>query len=150
MRSSASTLSRFLLACAAFRATAASAFSQTNTLPLSHAPLPDLSFSALRVMGALIFVLALFFGGVWLFRNWQRLMIQKGRAPKLSVLETKSLGNRHALYVVAYEQQRMMLAASPAGINLISHLPSADSEPLAAPPAPLFAQTLQQMLSRKG
>jgi flagellar biogenesis protein FliO len=78
-------------------------------------------------------------------------MVQKGRAPKLTVLEAKSLGHRHALYVVSYEQQRMMLAASPTGVTLISHLPAAEPEsPTATPPAaPLFAQTLQQMLTRK-
>ena len=45
----------------------------------------------------------LFLGGVWLFRNWQRLVIQRGRAPKLNVLEIRSLGGRQALYVVGYE-----------------------------------------------
>lgn len=122
---------------------------QTNTLTLANLPMPDVGFSVFRVMGALVFVLALFLGGVWLFRNWQRLMVQKGRSPKLNVLETKSLGNRHALYVVGYEQQRLMLAASPAGVTLISHLPSAESEAAPAPATPAFAETLQRMLAQK-
>jgi len=127
-----------------------SVLGQTNALGFPNKPLPDVSFSALRVLGALIFVLAVFLGGVWLFRNWQRFMVQKGRAPKLTVLEAKALGNRHALYVIAYEQQRMMLAASPTGVTLISHLPAAEPESVVpAPAAPLFAQTLQQMLTRK-
>jgi flagellar biosynthetic protein FliO len=112
--------------------------------------LPDVGFSFLRVLGALAIVLALFLGGVWLFRNWQRLVIHRGSSPSLDVLETRPLGNRQGLYVVRYEQQRMLLAASPTSVTLISHLP--DCEPPAAPltisdNAP-FAQTLQRVLVR--
>jgi flagellar biogenesis protein FliO len=141
---------RGLAFAAGFLAATATAFGQTNLAGLPTAPLPDVGFSVFRVLGALIFVLALFFAGVWLFRNWQRLMAQKGRTPKLLVLEAKSLGNRHAIYVVGYEQQRLMLASSPTGVTLISHLPTVDTEAAATVPvAPPFAETLQRMLSQK-
>jgi flagellar biogenesis protein FliO len=78
----------------------------------------------------------------------QQLFLQKGRLAKLNVLEVRSLGNRHALYVVGYEQQRMMLAASPSGVTLISHLPSVDA-PEAALAEPDFSDTLQTVLARK-
>ncbi|HZM01867.1 MAG TPA: hypothetical protein VFC44_02490, partial [Candidatus Saccharimonadales bacterium] len=77
--------------------------------------LPNAGASICRVFGALILVIALFLGGVWLFRNWQRLAIQKGGGAKLNLIEVKSLGQRQALYVVGYQQQRMLLASSPAG-----------------------------------
>ncbi len=120
-----------------------------NLLP-AQSPLPDLGFSAVRVFGALVLVLALFLGGVWLFRNWQRVAVYKGRPPKLNVLEVKSLGSRHALYLVAYEQQRLLISSSPAGISLLSHLPEAGEEAVGPVPAsPTFAQSLRQVLAPK-
>ena len=97
----------------------------TNVPAISSA-LPDMGASMLRVGGALVLVIAIFLGGVWLFKNWQRLTLRQGAAPKLNVLEVRSLGQRQAIYVVGYEQQRLLLASSTAGITLLSHLPSAD------------------------
>jgi flagellar biogenesis protein FliO len=103
------------------------------------------------MLGALAAVVALFLGGVWLVRNSQRLGLRRGHSPRLNVLEVKSLGNRHALFVVGYEQQRMLLASSPNGVNLICHLPESD----AAEPAPVpvttvsFADALQHLVGRK-
>jgi flagellar biogenesis protein FliO len=110
--------------------------------------LPDMGASLLRVVGALVVVIAVFLAGVWLFKNWQRLTLRKG-APKLSVLEVRSLGQRQAIYVVGYEQQRLLIASSSTGVTLLSHLPSADAEPLEAAPKMSFAQAFQQDLARK-
>lgn len=128
------------------------AFGETTNSPATLPPSADLAGSVLRLMGALLFVLALFFGGVWVFRNWQRLVLHKGRPTKLNILEVKHLGQRHALYVVGYEQQRMLVASSPAGISLLSHLPASDrletAEETPAQPSP-FGQMLQNALGRK-
>ncbi len=112
---------------------------------------PDVGVSLIRVLGALALVLGIFLGGVWLFRNWQRLALQRGRAPKLNVLEVRSLGGRHALYVVAYEQERFLLASSPNGVNLVSHLQPGEEPPpgTGAAPQPSFAQALRQTLKGK-
>ena len=116
-------------------------------------PMPAAGPSIIRVFGALALVLGIFFGGVWLFRNWQRLTIQRGRAPKLNVLETRPLGGKHALYVIGYDQERFLLSASPTGVTLITHLPasaekdSADSTTTQAPPS--FAQALTKVLKGK-
>jgi flagellar biogenesis protein FliO len=120
----------------------------TNTPAISSA-LPDLGASLLRVMGALVVVIALFLAGVWLFRNWQRLARRHGAAPKLAVLEAKSLGQRQSLYIVGYEQQRMLIASSSAGVTLLSHLPAAEAEPVSAAPKMTFAEAFQQVLARK-
>ena len=122
-----------------------------TTIPTA-ASLPDPSASLVRVFGALILVIAVFLGGVWLFRNWQRLATQKSGGAKLNLLEVKSLGQRQSLYVVGYQQQRMLLASSPAGITLVSHLPEADEAEAAAPaaaPKMNFAEAFQQVLNRK-
>jgi flagellar biogenesis protein FliO len=127
----------------------------TNSFaPLTLPPLPDAGPSIIRVIGALALVLGIFFGGVWLFRNWQRLTIQRGRAPKLNVIETRPLGGKHALYVIGYEQERFLLASSPTGVNLLSHLPAAtetqaptDAATPTAPPS--FAQALTKVIKGK-
>ncbi len=111
--------------------------------------MPEVGASVLRVLGGLVFVLALFLGGVWALRNWQRVVVQRGQAPKLNVLEVKSLGNRNALYVIGYEQQRLLLSSSPTGVTLVSHLPNAEPGEVATPVAPSFAEALQQVLTRK-
>jgi len=82
-----STLSVLRPACCLFFF-ALSAEAQTNytAAPLVAPSLPDAGTSILRVMGALALVIGLFLGGVWFFKNWQRLTVQRGRAPKLSVL----------------------------------------------------------------
>jgi flagellar biogenesis protein FliO len=120
----------------------------TNVPAISSA-LPDMGASLLRVVGALVLVIAVFLAGVWLFKNWRRLTLRKGATPKLSVLEVRSLGQRQAIYVVGYEQQRMLLASSSAGVTLLSHLPSADAEPAADAPKMSFAEAFQQVLARK-
>ena len=127
----------------------------TNSFaPLTLPSLPDAGPSIIRVIGALVLVLGIFFGGVWLFRNWQRLTIQRGRAPKLNVIETRPLGGKHALYVIGYEQERFLLASSPTGVNLLSHLPAAvetgaptDATTPTAPPS--FAQALTKVIKGK-
>jgi flagellar biogenesis protein FliO len=135
--------------------TAVSTFAQTNTAAATAAPLtapslPDANLSLLRVAGALFLVIGLFLGGTWLFRNYQRLALQRGRTPKLNVLETRSLGGRHAVFVVGYESERFLVASSPSGVNLLSHLPPADvtaetpGNPPAAPAS--FTQALNQVL----
>ena len=125
----------------------------TTSLSASAPPFPDAGPNLIRVIGALFLVIGLFLGGVWLYKNWQRLAIRGGRQPKLDVLETRSLGARQAVFVVAYERQRFLVATSPAGVNLLSHLPDADpAEPEAAPApgAPMsFGQALAQVLKRK-
>jgi flagellar biosynthetic protein FliO len=123
--------------------------SSANVSALSAA-LPDAGASVVRVFGALILVVGIFLGGVWLFKNWQRFTVKNGGRPRLNVLEARSLGQRQSLYVVGYQQQRMLVASSPSGITLLSHLPAAE-EAEAAPAATKisFADAFQQVLARK-
>ncbi len=136
--------------------TVSAASAQVTNAPapkLEMPALPDAGPSIIRVMGALALVLGIFFGGVWLYRNWQRLTIQRGRAPKLNVLETRPLGGKHALYVIGYDQERFLLSASPTGVNLLTHLPTADKDSAettdTTPAPPSFAQALTKVLKGK-
>jgi flagellar biogenesis protein FliO len=120
-----------------------------TNLPAMTSALPDMGASLLRVVGALVVVVALFLIGVWFFKNWQRLTLRQGAAPKLSVLEVRPLGQRQAIYVVGYEQQRLLLATSSTGVTLLSHLPAADEAPPEQAPKMSFAQAFQHVLARK-
>jgi flagellar biogenesis protein FliO len=128
---------------------------QTNlaTSPLVAPSLPNATAAFLRVMGALALVIGIFLAGVWMFKNWQRVALQRGRGPKLNILETRSLGGRHAIYVVGYEQERFLIASSPGGVNFLTHLPAAAGNDATAstgdPSTPTFNQTLSQALKNK-
>jgi flagellar biosynthetic protein FliO len=122
--------------------------------------LPDSSAtvgSLFRLLGALAIVFAILFAGVWLFRNWQRVATKNGHGVGLRVLEAKSLGQRQAIYVVACGEQRFLLGGSPAGIVMLSNLPtvpepaplpaeSPSAKPVPAPPS--FAEALARVISR--
>ncbi len=135
----------------AFTATT-NAFAATSKVAATTANFPGMTGSVVRMLGGLAFVFALFFGGVWLFKNWQRVSRVR-RKSNLNVFEARSLGPRQALYVVGYQQQRFLVSASQAGISLISVLPAAapedDTLPAATNGASSFAQVLQNVLGRK-
>ncbi len=114
--------------------------------------LPDAAGSVARMLTGLAFVFALFFAGVWLFKNWQRVARKRNKS-KLRVIEAQSLGPRQALYVIGYERQRFLVAASPGGVSLVSAL--AESQPVEEETAPTsgapasFARLLQNALGKK-
>ena len=118
-------------------------------MPLASPSLPDPGLSFVRVIGAFALVIGLFLGGVWWFRNWQRVTMRRGNAPKLNVLEMRSLGGRQAVYVVGYERERFLVSSSPTGVNLLTHLPAADEDEPAAKASVSFAQALAHVLKRK-
>ena len=90
---------------------------------------PDLSGAAGsmgRMMGALALVFALLIGALWIYRHWQRLLLHKTPVTGLRVVDVKNLGQRMAVYVVAYRHQQFLIGASPNGLSLLSVL---DSDP---------------------
>jgi flagellar biogenesis protein FliO len=131
---------------------ASAAHAATNSIAAPGQGLPDVGGSVVRMLGGLAFVFALFFGGVWVFRNWQRVTRTRTQS-RLNIFETRAIGPRQALYVVGYDQQRFLVAASPAGVSLVSALPDASANLLAAEPEPNgatpFAQVLHNVLGRK-
>ena len=115
---------------------------------------PSVGFSVIRVIGALCLVLSLLFAGVWAYRNSARFGGGRARAAKLKVIETRSLGHRHSIFVVGYEQQRLLLSTSPTGVTMLTHLPEAaeaetEAEPAAAsaPALPSFSTAFLQALT---
>ena len=113
---------------------------------------PGVGGSVVRIMAALAFVIALFLGGVWLFKNWHRVTRTRSQS-RLHILEVRSIGPRQALLVVGYDHQRFLVAAAPAGVSLVSGLPDATEKDrdatTAAASATSFALLLQGALGRK-
>lgn len=120
-------------------------------LPAASTSSSDLTASFFRLIGGLVLVFALFFGGVWLVRNSSRFQLKRGPAPRLTIVETRLLGNRQALHVVAYDSRRYLIGSSPAGVQLISQLAD-ESAPTdgSSRPASSFADVLQATWSARG
>ncbi len=114
----------------------------------------DLAGPVVRLMVGLSFVLALFLGGISLFKRWQRTSHERSKS-QLDIFESRSLGPRQALYVVGYNQQRFLVASSQAGITLISPLPLANQEsesvfPMGVlPGSKKFSDLLLEVMGRK-
>lgn len=143
----------FALALALAATVAALGADPTNlvaSLPLTAPATPSLLGPLVRMFGALALVLGLLFGVQWWLRQNRRSGLGRNPANHLNVLEVKSLGHRHVLYVVGYEQQRLLVATSPAGVSLLTTLPEATPE-AGAPAAPVvsFADALMQVVGRR-
>jgi flagellar biogenesis protein FliO len=143
---------RFLSGAAAFFCGAAGAWAEAaetvgKTLPAADSA--SILGPIFRMIGALLLVFALLFLGVWFLKNWPSVLRRGGPAPKLRVMEVKSLGARQALYVVGYERQRFMIASSPAGVKMLTALPdAAELSSEAAPAAPSFSDVLQKVAGK--
>lgn len=104
----------------------------------------------IRMMGALVLVLTLFFAAAWMFRNGHKFKSARGAQRKLQVIEAKSLGPKQAIYVIGYEQQRLLIGATQQGLTLLSHLPEGQETPAENPLIQVsFGEALMQALGRK-
>lgn len=103
-----------------------------------------------RMIGSLAFVVAVFFAGAWIFRNLHRFRAPNAPQRKLHILEARSLGARQAIYVVAFEQQRLLVGSSAQGITLLTHLPDGTPEAQSERIVPVpFGEALLHALGRK-
>ena len=111
---------------------------------------PSMGVAVFRMVGSLAIVIALFFAGAWIFRNSHRFSRSANQQRKLQVLEARSLGARQAVYVVAYEQQRLLIGSSSQGLTLLTQLPDGSSQPEGERIVPVsFGEALMQALGRK-
>src|SRR5688500_4772256 len=83
----------------------------------------SVTVSVFRMLGSLALVIGLFFGAAWLFKNGARFKVAGSSQRKLQVIEAKSLGARQAVYVIGYENQRMLIGSTASGLALLTHLP---------------------------
>ena len=114
------------------------------------ATFPSMGVAIFRMVGSLAIVIALFFVGAWLFRNMHRFKNNGANQRKLQVLEGKSIGPRQAIYVVAYEEQRLLIGSTAQGLTLLTHLPEGAPQPAGERIVPVsFGEALMQALGRK-
>jgi flagellar biogenesis protein FliO len=141
----------FLLAILAFPAFAAEAATAAVALAAPITAPPSMGASVVRMIGGLFVVIAVLMSGAWAFKNRERFVGARTRESKLKVLETRSLGSRHSICVVAYDQQRILLSTSPTGVTMLTHLPEASLEELEAeanaPALPTFSEAFVQALA---
>jgi flagellar biosynthetic protein FliO len=143
-------MKRLITCLLLFTALSAAACFGADAVALKPLAPPSLAVSIFRMIGSLAFVVALFFGGAWLFRNMHRFRPQNGAPRKLQVLEAKSLGARQAIYVVAFEQQRLLIGSTAQGLSLLTHLPDGVPQTEADRIVPVsFGEALLQALGRK-
>ena len=82
----------------------------------------------IRIVGALMIVMAILLGGAWWFRKSRLFGLVPAQSSHLNVIETRSLGSRHALHVVEYGSKRFLIADSPAGTNFLTDLEKLEQE----------------------
>lgn len=82
----------------------------------------------IRIVGALMIVMAILLGGAWWFRKSRLFGLVPAQSSHLNVIETRSLGSRHALHVVEYGSKRFLIADSPAGTNFLTDLEKLEEE----------------------
>jgi len=97
--------------------------------PAAHTPRPDEAPHTGSGPAILVIALLCAATGAWL---WTRSRGPGGKilsrvTPKLSVAETRSLGNRQYLVVAAYEERRFLLGVCPGRIELLTNLDDAPS-----------------------
>ena len=71
--------------------------------------------SWLRMFGALVTVLAIFFMGVFLFKKYGLLLQGKAAQGHLKVLESRALNQKNAVYVLDYRGEQFLVATGQQG-----------------------------------
>lgn len=102
--------------------------------------------SFFRVLSGLVIVILIFLGGVWLYKN--RLTQPGAHAlnGQLKVLESKFLGNKQGIVVIAYGNKRMMLGTTHGSMSKISDLPDLTDEEISK----VYSQNQGQQGSQSG
>ena len=91
---------------------------QTEELIQPQSALPsgnDMLVNWVKMMGAFVAVLALFFLGVLLFRKYGNFLQPRRGEGMLQILETKALNQRNMLYVVECLGDRFLVASGQQG-----------------------------------
>jgi len=91
---------------------------QTMEMPKPDPTLPsgnDLMVSWLRMMGAFIIVLAIFFGGVTLFKKYGNILQHTSKQGLLQVLEVKRLDQKNALHLIVCQGEHFLVTSGQGG-----------------------------------
>ena len=103
--------------------------------------------SIFQLFSALVLVLLIFFGVVWLLKRLQP-GLASGQAGGMRVVSSLSLGTRERLLLVQMGEQQLLLGVSPAGITLLHTLETALPDTISNSPA-TFAGWLRTATERR-
>lgn len=112
---------------------------QTMEMPKPDPTLPsgnDLMVSWLRMMGAFIIVLAIFFGGVTLFKKYGNILQHTSKQGLLQVLEVKRLDQKNALHLIECQGEHFLVTSGQGGSPGIMPLKRKASNDTMAPVEP--------------
>ncbi len=126
IRSLRSTVMRCLPVLALLPAGVLLAADPVATTAAAAAPgAPSMAAASIRMLGGLLVIIgAVMAGGRWLRRS-RLLGSWKTSQARLQIVETRSVGQRQALCLVACDQREWLLAVGPAGIQMLAPIPSA-------------------------
>lgn len=97
----------------------------TTTAAAAAPGAPSMAAASIRMLGGLLVIIgAVMAGGRWLRRS-RLLGSWKTPQARLQIVETRSVGQRQALCLVACDQREWLLAVGPAGIQMLAPIPSA-------------------------
>ena len=103
----------------------------------SHGHEVSLMMIGAKLLGSLMFVLALFLLGVWLVRLLQRqkLLSPKRSENEIEIRSTRSLGPKSQIALVSVAGNSFLVGVAPSGISLLGKVDEAvPSRPQTAPP----------------
>ena len=105
----------------------------------SHGHEVSLMMIGAKLLGSLVFVLALFLLGVWLVRFLQRqkLLSPKRSENEIEIRSTRSLGPKSQIALVSVAGNSFLVGVAPSGISLLGKVEEGVAgRPQAAPPIP--------------
>lgn len=120
---------------------------QAPARPVYRAAEP-LSFSAvMQLLLGLLLVVAVILALAWLMR---RLTLLPGQHRKLRVIAALSLGSRERAVLVQAGDEQLLLGVAQGQVTLLKSFDKPIIEPQNTPESGDFANTLQQMLRKRG
>lgn len=109
---------------------------------------PSVAVSLIRVVGALVFVVALAVLSLYALKHFTSGKVSR-KSPRrsINVIETAGLGPNRALHVVQAGNKFLLVGSTPTQINLVAELSTSDAEEVDPRTADDFASILQQSSS---
>lgn len=115
--------------CAALSVSAAPVAASASTASTASAAGDSVAVASVRMIGMLALIIAGVLGaGRWL-RHSRMLGSWKTPQARLQIVETRSLGQRQALCLVACDQREWLVAVGPTGIQMLSPLQPVPARP---------------------
>ena len=83
--------------------------------------------SGWRALGSMLLVLGLAGGGLWAFRKWGAGKFPGSGGNRLRIEETLALGDRRFVSILKVDDERFLIALSPASVSLMTRLDNVEA-----------------------